>query len=79
MRTNIELDDDLLRDAQQYSGARTKRALVAEALTTFVAVKEAEQQRLRYAERAARLQATVGALKLRRRPLEVLRRDRART
>ena len=78
MRTNIDLDDGLLSQAQQYSQARTKRALVAEALETFVAVKEAERRRQRYGDRAARLQKALDGLRLRRQPSDVLRRDRAR-
>ena len=37
MRTNIELDDDLLREAQALSGISTKRAVVHQALREFVA------------------------------------------
>jgi Arc/MetJ family transcription regulator len=32
MRTNIEIDDALIRDAMQASGLRTKRATVEEGL-----------------------------------------------
>jgi len=37
MRTNIELDPDLVREAQQLSRIKTKRALVHQALVEFVA------------------------------------------
>ncbi len=37
MRTNIELDAELVREAQELSGIRTKRAVVHEALAEFVA------------------------------------------
>ena len=37
MRTNIELDSDLVREAQELSRIRTKRALVHQALVEFVA------------------------------------------
>ena len=37
MRTNIELDDDLVREAQALSGISTKRAVVHQALREFVA------------------------------------------
>ncbi len=33
MRTNIELNDDLVAEARKYSRAKTKRALIEEALT----------------------------------------------
>ena len=48
MRTNIELNDDLVAGVRKYSKAKTKRALVEEALTTFVAVKAEEQRRRTY-------------------------------
>ena len=37
MRTNIELDPDLVREAQELSRIKTKRALVHQALVEFVA------------------------------------------
>ena len=37
MRTNIELDQDLVREAQQLSRIKTKRAVVHQALVEFVA------------------------------------------
>ena len=38
MRTNIEIDDDLLREAMRVTGQTTKRATVEEALHLAVAV-----------------------------------------
>lgn len=78
MRTNIVLDDDLVREAMRHSRARTKRALVEEALTTFVKVKSAEARRATYRERLLRLDSRLRGLRLRRRPSEVLRADRDR-
>ncbi len=37
MRTNIEIDDEILREAQQLTGARTKRETVDVALRELVA------------------------------------------
>ena len=37
MRTNIELDQDLVHEAQRLSRIKTKRALVHQALLEFVA------------------------------------------
>jgi Arc/MetJ family transcription regulator len=39
MRTNIVLDDELVENARKYSGERTKKGLVEEALQFFVQVK----------------------------------------
>jgi Arc/MetJ family transcription regulator len=36
MRTNIDLDDELIREAQRLSGLRTKKAVVDKALATFI-------------------------------------------
>ena len=36
MRTNIELDEDLLKEAFHYTHSTTKRAVVDEALREFV-------------------------------------------
>lgn len=37
MRTNIEIDDDVLREAQRLTGTRTKREIVDLALRELVA------------------------------------------
>ncbi len=40
MRTNVVLDDALLREARKYSKATTKRALIDEALKEFVETRK---------------------------------------
>ena len=45
MRTNIHLDDALLRRAARLSGLRTKREIVHQSLQTFVRLKEQEKIR----------------------------------
>lgn len=39
MRTNIEIDDELIKEAQRLSGLKTKRAVVEVALRMFVRVQ----------------------------------------
>jgi Arc/MetJ family transcription regulator len=39
VRTNIEVDDELIKEAQQLSGLKTKRAVVDAALRMFVRVQ----------------------------------------
>lgn len=39
MRTNIEIDDKLMNEAQHLSGLKTKRAVIDAALQMFVRVK----------------------------------------
>jgi Arc/MetJ family transcription regulator len=43
MRTNIVIDDDLMQQALQLSGARTKREIVELALRRFVQLKRQEE------------------------------------
>ena len=45
MRTNIEIDDELMQAALKASGVRTKREVVAQALEAFVILKEQEKLR----------------------------------
>jgi len=78
MRTNIQLDDDLVREARKHSNARTKRALIEEALTTFIEVKSERKRRAAYAERLQDLQGRLSTVRLRERPSDVLRQDRSR-
>jgi Arc/MetJ family transcription regulator len=42
MRTNIEIDDKLMKQAMKASGAATKKATVAEALQLLVKIKAQE-------------------------------------
>ncbi len=45
MRTNIEIDDKLMKKVMKGSGARTKRAAVEAAMRLFVQLKEQEKVR----------------------------------
>ncbi|MGC2286958.1 MAG: type II toxin-antitoxin system VapB family antitoxin [Candidatus Acidiferrum sp.] len=40
MRTNIEIDDQLMREAMKSSGAKTKRATVEEGLRLLVRLRK---------------------------------------
>jgi Arc/MetJ family transcription regulator len=42
MRTNIILDDDLIREAQKLTALPTKKAVVDEALRTLIRLKKQE-------------------------------------
>lgn len=76
MRTNIELNDDLLREARKYSKATSKRALVEEALAAFIAMKAEERRRLTYRDRLQSLRAKTAAVRLRSDTRDILREDR---
>jgi len=76
MRTNIELNDDLLAEAQKHSKAKSKRALVEEALAAFVAMKAEERRRSTYKERLASLLQRTKAIRLRSDTRDILRKDR---
>ena len=78
MRTNIVLNDSLVEEAMRYSGARSRRELVEEALTTYVAVKAEEARRRSYADRLRGLETRLAGLRLRQAPSELLRADRER-
>lgn len=76
MRTNIELDDELIAQAQKHSRAKSKRALVEEALACFIATKVEERRRLTYRERLEALRIKTRAVKLRSDTREILRESR---
>lgn len=76
MRTNIELNDDLVAEAQKYSKAKSKRALVEEALAAFVAMKTEEQRRATYKDRLDRIRDRTNTVKLRSDTRDILRKDR---
>ena len=40
MRTNVELDDDLLKKAFRYSKSKTKKSLIQEALHELIAARQ---------------------------------------
>lgn len=79
MRTNIELDDDLLEEAMRHSTARTKRALVEEALRTYVDVKSAARRRSSYKDRLASIRGRTTSLRLKKSVVDILREDRRRS
>lgn len=45
MRTNVVLDDELIEEAMRCTGLKTKRAVIEEALRTFVQLKSQESLR----------------------------------
>ena len=79
MRTNIELDEELLQEAMRYSNARSKRAFVEEALRTYVDVKTSEQRRASYRDRLSSIRARTTSLRLKKSAMDIVRADRNRT
>jgi Arc/MetJ family transcription regulator len=78
MRTNIVLDDELIAEARKYSKARSRRALVEEALRTFVEVRATEERTKTYRARLLALEDRLQSLRLRERPRDLVRSDRDR-
>jgi Arc/MetJ family transcription regulator len=78
MRTNIVLNDDLIREASRLSQARSKSALVEEALRLFVEVRSEERRRATYEERMLKVQQTVMNCRFREKGIDILRQDRER-
>ncbi len=76
MRTNIELNEHLLAEAQKYSRAKSKRALVEEALSAYIAMKAEEQRSRTYKERLQSLRAKAVSVRLRSDTRTLLRQDR---
>jgi Arc/MetJ family transcription regulator len=76
MRTNIELNDDLVAEARKYSKAKSKRALVEEALAAFITVKAEERRRRTYKERLEGLRHKITSIRLRSDSRDIIRKDR---
>jgi Arc/MetJ family transcription regulator len=76
MRTNIVLNDELVREAMRYSKAKTKRALIEEALGLLVRVHAEERRRASYRDRLTALEHKLSGLILRESSLDILRQDR---
>ncbi len=76
MRTNIVLDDELIEEAKHYSKARTKRALIEDALRTMVRVRAEEARRKFYKDRLLAVQNRLASLTFRQSATEVIRQDR---
>ena len=55
MRTNIDIDDRLMRQAMRSSGARTKRAVVEEGLRLLIQTNTPDQRPLAPVRKAAAL------------------------
>lgn len=79
MRTNIELDEELVEEAMRYSNARTKRALVEEALRTYVDVKTSERRRASYRDRLSSIHTRTAGLRLAKSATDIVRADRNRS
>ena len=76
MRTNIEINDELMSEARKYCRAKTKKALVEEALAVFIAVKAKERRNQTYKERLDRLRAKTSSVRLRSDTRDIIRKYR---
>ena len=78
MRTNIVLNDELVAEARKYSSAKSKTAIVEEALRAFVEARSAEHRRAAYGQRLVRLRERLGGVQVREGSSAIVRRDRER-
>lgn len=78
MRTNIVLDDDLLAKAMQYSTARTKRAVIHEALASYITEKAEKQRITSYRNRLTPLRERLAKAPIRTSAQTLVRADRNR-
>ena len=76
MRTNIVLDDQLVREAMRYSEVHTKRALVEQCLKCFIQTKTREQRTESYRTRLRHVQDATRTLRLGRSAVDIIRHDR---
>lgn len=76
MRTNIVLNEELLREAMQYTSSHTKKAVIEEALRTFIETKSGEKKLERYSRQLQVLQSKTQDIRFRQRPSVILRKDR---
>ena len=73
MRTNIVLQDELVRRALRYSKAKTKRGLVEESLREFVRLREDEERRATHEQRYQDLVLKLAERRLSRSSRDLLR------
>lgn len=78
MRTNIVLDNEVLAEAMKYSLSKSKRAVVQEALETYVAAKRAEAQQASYREKLERMRRKLSGIRPTESAHDIVRRDRER-
>jgi Arc/MetJ family transcription regulator len=78
MRTNVVLNDELVEEAMQYSNARSKSALIEEALRFFVESRAARRRRTNYERRLRALRGELDELVLRQSSVDLVRKDRER-
>lgn len=78
MRTNVVLNEELLQEAARYSNAKSKSALLEEALRTLVQVRARERATQDYASRLRRVQQKLQNKVFRESSTEILHRDRDR-
>lgn len=78
MRTNIHLDEGLLQAAMQLAGAKSKRAMLDQALRFFVERKIADRDLESYRERLKRVQAKTAGLRFDESATDLVREDRER-
>ena len=79
MRTNIVLNDELMKEAMKYSAARSKRALIEETILTFIKVKSEEERRITHEQRYQKLVSRLSRVALPHSSTELIREDRERT
>ena len=78
MRTNIDLDEDLLRKARKYSSAKTKRALVEEALRKFIESNEYQRRLAAWNKSVDEIVKMTSNLRMDESAADIIRADRNR-
>lgn len=76
MRTNIDLNDDLMAEAAKYSIAKSKRGIVAEALTEYIAIRAKSKREESYRDRLQQIRNVTAGLRINSRSDDIIRNDR---
>ena len=76
VRKSIDVAEELIAEAGKFAHGRTKKAIVEEALRSFVQTKSKEAGLRSYGERLRELESRTASLSLRESPAELLRADR---
>ncbi len=78
LRASVIINADLLAEAAKYAGARSKSALIEQALKTYVELMSREDKSSAYRKQAAKLQSRLAGIVLRESAHELIRSDRQR-
>ena len=78
MRTNVIINDDLLKEALNYVKVKTKSALIEMALKALIETKSKELRDKNYTQRLHEIQNKLANTKFRENSSSIIKKDRER-